>query len=132
MSASSATKVQLVADPRLVVFDRDVPLLLLNIGPNFVNLDAAAFQIAHVCVHERGAPAADIYQQPHDGVAVGAGHPLGGPDRVSFDQAVDDLGAARDRYAVHWTPLHLQFVDHIARSTTMSIESVDGHIRTLI
>jgi hypothetical protein len=39
--------------------------------------------------------------QPHDSVAVRVGHPFGRTDRISFDQAIDDLGSAGEWEAVH-------------------------------
>jgi hypothetical protein len=79
-----------------------VRLLLPDICPNLVNLDATARQLAHLLVHELRATLTNLDQQAADRVAVRPGHPLGAADRIALDQAVDDLDAAGERYAVHF------------------------------
>ena len=71
--------------------------------PDFVALNAAAIEVAHLLIGERSAACPDLDHKPHDRVAVSIGHPLGGADRIALDQAVDDLGAAGERGAVHDT-----------------------------
>jgi len=74
-----------------------VPLLLADVSPNFINLDTAT----GLFVHQLRAAVADFYQQPTDRVAMRAGHPLGAADRISLNQAVDDLDPADEGYTVH-------------------------------
>jgi len=76
-------------------------LILAEIGPNLVNLDSTAGQIAHLLVHEVRTAIADLDQQAADRVAVRVGHSLRAPDRISLDKAVDNLDAAGERNAVH-------------------------------
>ena len=40
-------------------------------------------------------------EKPTNSVPVRAGHPLRRADRITLDQAADDLGAAGEGYAVH-------------------------------
>lgn len=59
-----------VADARAVILASDACLLLADIGPDFIDLDALAVRIAHLFIGERGASLADLHQQTHDRVAV--------------------------------------------------------------
>jgi hypothetical protein len=81
------------------------------IAPDLVNLDPAARQIAHLLVHELRAAFADFDQQAADRVAVRAGHPLRATDRITFDQAVDDLDAAGEGYAVYEPSVLMHRID---------------------
>jgi hypothetical protein len=99
----------LVADPVRIVERRHVALLLADIGPNLVNLDAAARQLAHLLVHELRASVANLDQQAADRVAMRAGHPFRAADRIALDQAVDDLDPAGERYAVHRASLQSMY-----------------------
>jgi hypothetical protein len=73
--------------------------LLLADGPDFVNLDSTAGQLAHLLTISRAA-LSDFNYQPADRVAVRSGHALCAADRISLDQAIDDLNTASERYAV--------------------------------
>jgi hypothetical protein len=64
-------------------------------------LNALAIQVPHLIIGERGAAIPDLDHQPHDGVAVRISHPLGGPDRIAFNQGAYDLGPAGERKTVH-------------------------------
>jgi hypothetical protein len=90
-----------IAEAAAVILAGKASLLLADIGPNLIDLDAAARKLAHLFVHELRAAVANLDQQPHDRVAVRPGHPLGAADRIALDQAVNDLDAAGERYAVH-------------------------------
>ena len=76
-------------------------LLLGDVGPNLVNLDPAARQLAHLFTHKLGATFANLDQQPADRVTVRSSHPLRAADRIALDQAVNDLDPAGERNAVH-------------------------------
>jgi hypothetical protein len=91
----------LITEPAGIVERRHVALLLADVSPNLVNLDTAAGKLAHLLIHEPCAAVADFDQQPTDCVAVRARHPFGAADRVALDQAIDDLGAAAEWYAIH-------------------------------
>jgi hypothetical protein len=67
-----------------------VPLLLADIGPNLIDLDAATGQLAHLFVHQLRTTLADLDQQAADRIAMRPGHALRRTDRIAFDQAVDD------------------------------------------
>jgi hypothetical protein len=51
-------------------------LLLADVSPDFITLDAPAGKIAHLLVKELRRAFADFDQQAHDGIAMRAGHPL--------------------------------------------------------
>ena len=72
-------------------------LLLTDVGPNLVNLDPAAGKLAHSLVHELRAAVTYFDEKAADRVAMRTGHPLGAADRITLDQAVDDLNPARER-----------------------------------
>jgi hypothetical protein len=91
----------LIANAARIIERCHVALLLADIGPDLVNLDAPTRKLAHLLVHQLRAPVADLDQQPADRVAVRPGHPLSAADRIALDQAVDDLSAAGERYAIH-------------------------------
>ncbi len=91
-----------VADARTVVLRSHLALLLLYIRPNLIDLNAAASQVAHLLVHDRGAAISDLHQQPHDRVAVRVGHALCRADGIALNQSVDDLCAAANGQAVHF------------------------------
>ncbi len=82
-------------------------LLLADISPDLVNLDTAARKLTHLLIHQRGTAFADLDEKPADRVAMRVRHPLCAADRVSLNQAVDDLDSAAERYAVHG----LTFID---------------------
>ena len=91
----------LIAEPARIVVFGHVALLLADIGPDLVNLDTAAGQLAHLFVHQLGATLTDLNQQAADRVAVRAGHPLSAADRIPFYQAADDLDSTGEWNAVH-------------------------------
>src|SRR3546814_815520 len=62
-----------IANTRTIILLPDVALLLLNVGPDFVDLDALARKVAHFFVHQLGAAVAHLHHKPHDGVAVRVG-----------------------------------------------------------
>jgi hypothetical protein len=78
-----------------------VHLLLADVGPNFVALNATAVEIAHLVIGEHGAAGPDLDHKTHDRIAVCIRHPLSGPDRGALYQAIDHLGPARKGKAVH-------------------------------
>jgi len=69
--------------------------------PDFVALDASAIEISHLLIGEHSAAGPDLDHKPHDRISVRIRHPFGGADRIALDQAIDDLGTAGEREAVH-------------------------------
>jgi hypothetical protein len=59
--------------------------------PQFVKLQATALEILENLILVSRAHIANFNQQPHYGFLRNAGHSDGGPDRASFDQAVNHL-----------------------------------------
>jgi hypothetical protein len=57
-------------------------------------MNALAGEVAQLGIEERLAAFPNLDHQPHDGITVRIGHPFGGPDRVAFHEAGDDLGPA--------------------------------------
>jgi hypothetical protein len=64
---------------------------LLDPGPHLVKLQAAAIEVLERFVLVIGAYLANFHEQTHHGFLRNAGHSDGGPDRASFDQAVNHL-----------------------------------------
>jgi hypothetical protein len=58
-------------------------------------------------VMKGGAAGPDLNHQPHDGIAMNAGHPLSRADRITLNQATDDLSPAGEWRAVYWPRLLL-------------------------
>jgi hypothetical protein len=117
VSASIATNDPLIADARLVVFLGDLALLLADIRPNFVHLNALAGQITHLFVQKTFAAVPDIDHEAHDRVAVRVGHTFGRADRIAFHQGSDDLGLASEGKAIHGKPLEIKSVCTIIDTT---------------
>ena len=67
----------LVSKPLPIIAPLEVRLLLAHVGPDFVALNAAAVEVAHLVVGKRYAAVPDLDQKPHDRVPVGIGHALG-------------------------------------------------------
>jgi hypothetical protein len=67
----------LVAKPLPIVAPLKAHLLLADEGPDFIALDAAAIEIAHLVIGERGTAGPDLDHQAHDRIPVSVGHPLG-------------------------------------------------------
>jgi hypothetical protein len=72
-------------------FFRAVLFFAVNPGPNLVKLQTAASEIPEHIILVVGAHVANFYEQAHRGFLRDAGHSDGGPDRASFDQAVNHL-----------------------------------------
>ena len=68
--------------------------MLSDVAPNLIDLNALAGKAAHLLIHDAVATLADFNPKPHDRVAVSFAHPFGRANRIAFDQAIDDLGAA--------------------------------------
>jgi hypothetical protein len=71
----------LITELARIVERRDVALLLADICPDLVNLDAATWKLAHLLV-QRGASIADLDQQAAYRIPMRAGHSLGRTYRV--------------------------------------------------
>jgi hypothetical protein len=54
--------------------------------------------------HQRAWRSLRLDHQAHDGVAVRIRHAFSGADRIALNQAIDDLGPAGERQAVHFSP----------------------------
>jgi hypothetical protein len=65
--------------------------LAINPSPHFVKLKTAAGQVTKNLILVIRADFANLNQQPHNGFLRNAGHSDGGPDRATFDQAVNHL-----------------------------------------
>src|SRR5205807_10568836 len=66
------------------------PLLLLgDVRPDLIDLDAPAWKLAHPLIQEPLAALADAVRQTHYRIPVNPGHALDAPDAVSFDQRRD-------------------------------------------
>ena len=66
----------LVAHLRAVIRRLQEALMLADVAPNLVNLNALARQIAHLLVHDPLATSAYFDRKAHDCVTVRFGHPL--------------------------------------------------------
>ncbi|WP_454645889.1 hypothetical protein [Bradyrhizobium liaoningense] len=62
-------------------------LLLADVSPNLVKLDAAAAHANHHAVVKFGTAAPNALAKAHDGVAVDAGKALSGADALAFGEA---------------------------------------------
>jgi hypothetical protein len=60
----------LVADLTPVIVSRNLALLLADIGPDFVDLNTLAGELAHLLVHEDCAAVSDLDHRAQDGIAV--------------------------------------------------------------
>ena len=78
----------LVAKAMPIIAGLQVHLLLANIGPDFVALNAMAIEVAHLVVGKCGAAGSDLHQQTHDRVAMRVGHSFGRTDRVTLDKGL--------------------------------------------
>ena len=78
-----------------------MPLLLADERPQFVQLQTANPQADHHAVMQLGTAAPDASAKAHDRVAVDASQPLDSPDAHSFGQATDDLNLLVPRKEAH-------------------------------
>ena len=67
----------------------DSPRLLLHEGPDFVNLQVPAVQLAHSRIHQALAAMPRQNQQPHDGVAIQSRESFCAADRAAFHKALN-------------------------------------------
>jgi hypothetical protein len=65
----------------------EVPALLSDVSPDFVNLQIPGAESAHSRVHQPGAMFASDQQQSHNGVAVESREPFRAADRAAFQKA---------------------------------------------
>ena len=68
----------------------DALLLLADIAPDFVQLDAAGTDANHHPVMQFGTTASDAGAKAHNGVAVNAGKAFNCADALAFGQAGND------------------------------------------
>jgi hypothetical protein len=108
----------LIANMRPYVSRRDMGLLLADVSPDFIDLEALARQIAHFIAHEPFAAVPDLDHKAHDGVAMRVEHPFSRPDRIALDKGSDDLCPTGERKAVHSAP----FVMITSSTRTGSVE----------
>jgi hypothetical protein len=80
----------LIAEVGRIVFS-DVSRFLHQERPDFIALDTAAGQLAHLVIHQSLRACASQDKQPHDGVAIESGQPLGTADRAAFQQTFQRL-----------------------------------------
>ena len=79
----------------------DALLLLADIAPDFVKLDAAGANADHHAVVQFGAAAPNALAKAHDGIAVNAGDALSGADALAFGKAGNDLNLLVAGKVVH-------------------------------
>src|SRR5262249_11966898 len=65
-------------------------LLLADVGPKLIKLEAASADTDHHAIMKLGAATANTSAKAHDGVAVNASQSLNGPDAHAFGQAGND------------------------------------------
>jgi len=61
-----------------------VPLLLLDKGPDFINLNPTTREVPHFLVYKVVASLSHRNHEAHNGIAVRVGHTLSGADGVAL------------------------------------------------
>jgi hypothetical protein len=69
----------------------NVPALLADVAPDFVNLQISGVESAHPCVHQSSAAFPGHKQESHDGVAIEARKPLRRSNGAALKQAMQSL-----------------------------------------
>jgi hypothetical protein len=82
-------------------------LLTTNERPNLVRLDVAKFQPTQLGIKQVFALSPDADHEPHDCVAVYSGQPLGGSDRITLAEQVNDLALPQIWKCVHGKPFRV-------------------------
>jgi len=80
---------------------RQVLFLAADKRPDFIALNAFARQVAKGLVLVLCARLANLFEQAEHGTLLSAGNAAGRTNRISFDQATDDLCAALTAQSVH-------------------------------
>lgn len=83
-----------------VAFD-NLLLLLADVGPNLIQLDAVDLKVAHHATVEFGAAFTDLYGKAANRVAMDAGQALGRADRAALGKGGDNGGLFFDGEIVH-------------------------------
>ena len=110
----------LIADPVLIVVGRHLALLLLHVGPDLIDLEPLARQLAHLLIHEGRTARPHLDKEAHHGIAVNARHALRGTDGVAFHETSDSDGAAVERKAVHRDCLEADVYDYIYKAPAVN------------
>jgi hypothetical protein len=77
----------LVAEVSRIILS-DVSRLLHQERPDFIALDTAAGQLAHLAIHQSLGAFASQDKQPHDRVPIESGQPFRGSDRAALKKAM--------------------------------------------
>jgi hypothetical protein len=76
-------------------------LLLEDVRPDFIDLDATSRNAPNCFVQQGRAPFADFQKCPGNGVALHSDHPGRGSHRATLDESIDDL----DLF-LYWEDIH--------------------------